>query len=435
MTYREHMHALAVAMSDLLRDGGQVAPADLDLALTAHATVVQLLQTMHRDVTGIAHSPEPANLGGLERHPVAVLGRVLRNQPQLASVALSDVAAAVGDPAANAWRDVARHAAVAAHDWQTATPGSRPRGEAAWSEIADVAALSESVAVLTQDLAAVAARTDRRGLADRLSDAATSGLAPAAVAVRTLAESGPTPRGGETVPTPTRLILRVRVPEHLPAGLDRLAHLIRTSSAISPIHLQLVARVLGAAARASGDALADAGHAFDTAARSLREHAGALLAVASAPHRVVILEPSDPGALAQAQQLLDKLRDAARSGQPLPAALARDIGRAASEATAALATAVDDQVRTRRWLTPSEAAEPHELAWTPVVAGPPEPELVRATWNARATATAALAELRTDGQPTRWASPREVLAKALASRTAATATTRPLHPRTAPRRG
>ena len=46
MTYREHMHGLAAALGELVRDGAQVGPADLDTALTAHAAAVELLRRL-----------------------------------------------------------------------------------------------------------------------------------------------------------------------------------------------------------------------------------------------------------------------------------------------------------------------------------------------------------------------------------------------------
>jgi hypothetical protein len=43
------------------------------------------------------------------------------------------------------WREVAKAATLAQHDWYQALPASRPSGEAAWSEAADVATVAEVI--------------------------------------------------------------------------------------------------------------------------------------------------------------------------------------------------------------------------------------------------------------------------------------------------
>ena len=428
MTYREHVHALSTAMSTLLRDGGQVAAADLDQALASQTALVRLLHTVHADVTGIVHPSTRPDLRGLEEAPVALLSRMLRDHPATADLPISAAAAvSAASPAGELWRQIGRHATVAEHDWRTALPASRPTGDARWTETADIAALSEGLAVLSGDLADSLASAGRLTDADRFRRASTSGLASTAGAVRRLAQAGPTPAPADVTATASRRVIVVRDAEHLPAALHRLGHLLRSATDIAPAHVQLVARALATAALAGAQGLT-AGVESTQAAGTLRRHADRLADVTASPRRVAALVPGDPAPLAQAQQIHQGIATARRNGwQPTPEQ-AVAIGRGVAEATDALDTVVGRQIAEKRWLTPKDGAQPGLPEWQPIAWPAPEPELVAAVHAAGQQARAIRSVLPDQPTATRWPAPRQSLAAALALRTAPVRPSAPSRP-------
>ena len=113
--------------------------------------------------------------------------------------------------AGQAWRDVARHAILAAHAWNTERHAPAEEGGQAWGGIADVAAIAGVLADLDADLAAAATHmTGRTAVADALLRAATAGLA---LAARETAAAGRRralcpPDGLESTPPPNRVVVR-----------------------------------------------------------------------------------------------------------------------------------------------------------------------------------------------------------------------------------
>lgn len=427
MSYREHMHGLATAVAELVQHGAHVAPDDLPAALTAHAALGDLLREVHASVSEIHATPAGwTTLAHVERHPVAVLGVLLRRHPRIAPVPVSDVLRAEPvDPAARRWRAVARHAAVALHDWTSSTPTTRPQGCARWSETADVAALAEALTPLTSDLASSAQLAGRTTLAERLHRDAASGLAVTARKVRDVAESGPLPALGDLRRAASRRVLPVRGADDVAPALGRLAHLIRTSPTLSPAHVQLVARALAVASQDAAGTLTATGR-HKPAAHALDRQAHALGLVASAPRRVATLTPGDPTALHQAQLIHHALADLRRRSSPLTEAQAVAVGRTAAQATQTMTRACQAQAAARNWLTP--VTHDASAIWGPIGAGR-EPELLRHLRLAHQRAAAVATALPSPPhRAAAWPPPRAVLADALSRREGRRA--RPDRPRT-----
>ncbi len=317
MTYGPEVRALAETMRDLLTERGPIDPGDVDVVLTAHATLTRLLQTLHTDLANV-RAADQTSAAAVEQHPVAVHARLLQDHPRHAPLPLTEVIdSRPTTPAGQSWRQAARHAVLAQHDWQTSTPTSRPAGDATWSDLADVAALSEALAYLDADLGRQLTAAGRPDLAAPYTDAAHSGLATTARAVQQLAASGATPHPTELDPSPQRALVAVRTDADLPAATQRLAHLLTTTRELTPVHVQLIAGTLARASlSATGPLAAPSNDQASALAAALHRQAAALGAVASAPRRVASLVPSQPGPLLQAQLLHDRLR---RGGHLTPA--------------------------------------------------------------------------------------------------------------------
>ncbi|MFC6853958.1 hypothetical protein [Aquipuribacter hungaricus] len=258
-TFTHAWHTVGHRISGLLHDPTPVTPDTLPLAVVAHAATVRLLTTVHHDLTdrgprtATQARPHgaPAPLQLLEADPVTALGHALDRHPATPGAALSDVLTTNPPPGpARLWHDLARASTLAEHAWRDAEPTSRPRHDQAWSVMADVGALAESLALLDHDIARTATRLTRTGqqlldtspgvLSDRYGHAATAGLRAAGERTRLLAALGPLPDVGP-LRHPVTTAHAPRYPAHVPAAQTATAELLDKARTISPADLTLLA--------------------------------------------------------------------------------------------------------------------------------------------------------------------------------------------------
>ena len=245
MSYAEHLDQMVAAMARLaVRGCADLDPGEFDLALTGRGAVLELLATLHHDLTGIARRRLYATAAELESHPVAALSAALRFHPRptVAGPPSDILQLEVTSAAGRLWRDVARHAMLATHEWATGQVRKLDDAQA-WAGTADVAAVTGLLTHLDRDLAAAVAQIPGRGQDARcLSEALTSGLRLAARETSALAASGPlAPRGPDRAATPNRVIVRAGDGRQLVAAHHQLAALLRTAGHVRPERIRLMA--------------------------------------------------------------------------------------------------------------------------------------------------------------------------------------------------
>jgi hypothetical protein len=143
--------------------------AGLQAALSGRAATLDLLVSVHREVAGQSPDAVQLTMADLGRHPVAVLGRALRDHPRIhADLSPTGVhALEQSTEAGRTWLSASRHALVAHHDWLG--DWAPMTGDAAWSVLADVAALSRAIAVLDEGLVRDASRLHRLDVASGIT--------------------------------------------------------------------------------------------------------------------------------------------------------------------------------------------------------------------------------------------------------------------------
>jgi hypothetical protein len=362
MTYREEMSRLAHALGRLLTDGGTVAASDIPAAVAGHASTVALLSELHADLTGAAPGPHWQTVTELERHPVGLLGRVLSHQPRVTDQPFSQVLQALpAGPAGRHWREVAKAATLAQYDWQRAAPQTRPTGDAAWSELADVAHLAEAIAVLDGDIADSLSAAGRLKEASDFRQAGRSGLRVVAREVRELASTGFLPEGPEVRATRHTRVLITTDPAELPASLRRLDDLVVGAHNITPVQVSMVSRVLAESASTAARTIEEIGASGP--AKALRQQAAQLAEASGLTRRVIALAPGETSVGTQAQVIHDLLTRLQRRGNTLTADVARAVADAVPTLTTSLTMAAEHQLRTERWLIPVEGVAGQ--AWGP----------------------------------------------------------------------
>ena len=265
--------------------------------------------------------------------------------------------------------------AVAAHDWRTADPATRPTGDAAWTALGHAAALAQAMGLLDTDLARAAAVAGRPEAATQLARVQWPGLAAAAAAVRDLAERGPLHAVPDPAPRAPREVLLVASPEDLAPAAERLAHLVTTAASITPRDLQAVARAHAQATTAAAARLdAVLGHPAPSEqlalVAALADYARHLATAATAPRRTAALTAGDPRPLLQAGELARALAPGGRA-TTAPSAPGRQhaaltaYAHAAPRLTAALAAAATRELAAGRWLVPPGEDSPSRLTWVP----------------------------------------------------------------------
>lgn len=433
MSYRAEMAELSRQLGLLLAAGDQVPAADLPAAVGGHAAVVHLLRTVHGDLTSRVNARDTSILVEAERNPVAVLGRLIHRSPAPILTAPTDVLTAITESVAGErWRACTRAAVLAQHHWSNASSASLPTGNAAWSEMADVAAISEAIAVLRGDLSRSLAKAGRFIEADQLRIGAESGLRLIGHRVRTVAGYGDLPIAPELVPAMAPNVLAVRTAEALPEAYARLASFTAAAGVLSPQDVVLIGRTNALGAITAASALESGGDPYG--ARVLLKHAERLALVTDNARRLACVSAGDPRPRAQAQQLYDYLTTLRRRGRSLTFTEAANYGRRVAQVTAALSTTAQRQVRVGHWLTPRESPGPGRPNWLPIVPGQDEPAMLAALRKAGNEARhpkQGWLPRPAEPEPRYYPAPRDVLGPAIAAHPS---TVRPAHPRVVNRR-
>lgn len=373
MTYAEHLVAMTSALVDVARHGQHdLTGPELDIALLGRRDVLELLTTVHEDLTGLGLRREISRIGDLEAHPVEALGQSLQRHPRpVLEHAPSDaLLLPATTPAGIAWREAGRHALLAHHHW-TDGHGTAPDRATTWAGVADVAAISRQLAVLDVELADTLHAAGGRWtpIGTVLARAATSGLGVAARETARLSASGPVGDVGPdrtAVPTPRARILVARSAAELPATLVRLGEFLDAAENIRPERLGHLATAIARCTLIAREQLPAGDPAGDPAAAALRgelrEHARLLQAVTERPGGLVSLEPGDLRSLRQAAEAFQGAR---RHGRALAGdrRLLADYVTAIGTSTRALSAAVSRSIGGRRWLVPDRGTSLIEPAW------------------------------------------------------------------------
>ena len=246
MTFTDDLHATVAALTQLaVRGSDHLTPRELDIALIGRAAVLDLLTDLHRDLTGIRPRRTHVTAAEIQAHPVAALAAALRQHPRpRTGRAPSDVLAEPATSVAGqAWRDVARHAILAAHAWSTERHAPAEEGGQAWGGIADVAAIAGVLADLDADLAAAATHmTGRTAAADALLQGGDrrAGLGGTGDRGPGRRRAPARPRPWSRRPRRTGSSSAPSDPTGLVAAQEQLAALLRTAGHLRPERLQLI---------------------------------------------------------------------------------------------------------------------------------------------------------------------------------------------------
>jgi hypothetical protein len=310
---------------------------------------------------------------------------------------------------------VARAANFAQQEWDQSTLASRPFGDAAWSEIADVATLAEAVGLLDEDIAHSLNAVGRwREAADfRTSQ---TGLIGVAQEVRRLAGTGPLPTAQDLQPITPETVIPVPTPKQLPEALEHLTALINSANNLPPAQVELISRVVAETAVYAAGALRQPG---DPAPAALRAHAERLSAVTGHSKRIAPLRMGSGKAIAQAQQIHHMLRNLQLRGESLSPPVARAAARALPPITKGLLDAAERQVKRGLWLMSREGNGP--MRWTASLGSTDEPRILNRLREAHKHGTTVnrfVGLAPTDSKAKKQPSPipRKVLAGPLADR-------------------
>lgn len=410
--WRQHSEDLTVRLANLVRLDGSPDAHDLEAALHVRRAVAALATDVLFDVSGLhRHAPRRWDTSEIHLHPVEHLARVLQSHAQpLPERSLSDCLAdeAVG-PDGQIWRRAAADAVLAHHEWNRLDELDRRLGTEAWTAVHEVAQFSQALTWLDEGIADSCRAAGRRDDAQSLLGG-VSRLRGAARAVMTLASSGPLPVLRHRTAPVARAALVIRRPEHLPAGLERLTHLLNTADHVSPKHVQAAYRLLSRLSSDACSVLATTDHPTSmtptapervSSTAALTDDAGAfsraLRSAGCQPGRANSLEASDPAVVVQLQ-LLGTLvavepslggRARARGESEQLRQTALEVLRASTSTADALSGVTVRCVEDRKWLVPAGVGGVAGLTWVPSwphqanAFDPDSPPLLRAGVDAR----------------------------------------------------
>lgn len=378
MSYAEESHALAAGLTRLMaRQSADLDPPGYAQALIGRSATLALAAAVHREVAGIGPHAVGRALADLEAHPVAALGRALYERVRVEpDVAPSEVLARTsGTTTGRAWGEVARRAILAHHDWSTGLSGGWTPVRA-WTALADVAAMTETVTVLDRDLAVAAHAQGRHQDATSLTTAARSGLRVAAAEVHALALAGPlAAEPVERVPMDRARVLPVATIGDLPGAQERLAAMLNHTLCLRPEHATQI--VLGQARNAATIAalLRRASNTSDyveALGAGLGRLTRPLLTAANRPRRTASIYPGDPRPLYQAGEMT-RLLTRAEDGQPTPDDVEALVCYAAhlGPVIRALTMSAGRETSSGRWLVPSQDEASTWIRFQPNLVEPP----------------------------------------------------------------
>jgi hypothetical protein len=363
MSYVAELDQTARAMARLAIAGtAGLDPSELDIALSARRALINALSTVLDDITGLPTGIKPIiTFESIARHPVAELPAALRRYPA-PPPAVGPIVAVTLEPATaagRAWRDVARHATLAHHEWATGEP-AQIDDTAAWTAVADVATLASLLSDIDTELVRALKTLDiRQGEAAALEGCLASGLGLIARETVRLATAGPlnetSPDRARAAPPPG--VLRVTEPVELVPAVRQIAVLLRDADHVQPEHARLIAVAHARACHSLADLLERGADHADAAAR-LREHATRLTHAVERPWPMSSLTRGDRRGWHQA----DDVQRAVRRWSPDEVVAFVDPAQllpAVAETTRELAATTDRQLHRGQWLVPiTRAAAP-----------------------------------------------------------------------------
>jgi len=358
--YEADVNRLATQLAAMVTAPGVAATAsDADTVNRARLGLRQWCRQLLNDITPAQHTHVAAEprLADLAVHPVGTLQNLLVADP--APLRLRDHKDTASAEMANRdWVRLGHEAELATHSWATADPASRPKGERAWSTVADVAAVAETTAVLDRQLIDQHPGNDAERV---LRDSAEVGVA--AQHVRRIATSGPLPPPQPLQSAPHRLQpIPVPTLQHLPDALTNLGRLVTTAPHLRP---RAVASLIGThipTLEMLADALTAKPPPAQRAGRrrfaaALRAHGDTLsnLRVAARPLRSIDMDDRRPTVQAQAiTELMTRLRDREPWTDPQSQQIALASLLPALAVTLAFAKAAMAGVRAGRWFEPAD---------------------------------------------------------------------------------
>ncbi|HEY6798065.1 MAG TPA: hypothetical protein VI248_25595 [Kineosporiaceae bacterium] len=380
MSYAEELLQMTRALTDVARLGQQqLTGHEIHVALVARRGVLELLTTVHHDLTDLRPRRTVTEIGDLEAHPVAALGQALTRHPRppLDLAPSEAFTRPAGTPSGQAWQRAGRHALLA-HDHWTRGDGPAPDHATRWAGLADIAAIGRQLAVLDVELADTL-RTRAPAWRDQariLVGAATSGLGTAARETARLAAGGPLAASGPDRIVSQRRIVLARTAADLPATQRRLAEFLDGASNLLPQRLPHLATAIARCALLVRDQLPVADPTTTALRGELREHARLLQQATVCPGFAVCLDTGDARPLrqaAEAWQGLSRHAAALRADRQLLIGYVDALAASAQ----ALAGAVDRSVRRGRWLVPDRETSLLQPSWKRLrpSAPPPRPVL------------------------------------------------------------
>jgi hypothetical protein len=400
VSYDEHLQQMTRMLTDLARAGRiDLTEAEVDIALTARRSVLDLLTAVHAETTGLGRTRGPTRIGDLEAHPVAALGQALAQHPRpVLDHAPSDALSrrtetAVGET----WRQIARHAMLAGHHW-TAGRGPTPDEATRWKSVSDIAATSGLLAALDHRLAEAIERVapDRVTVIAALRRGTTSGLGVSARETTRLSAAGPIAAAGpdrSATPAARPAVLVARSAAELPATQRRLAALLATGR-VRAERLPPLATAIATCGLRIRDGIAVDDPVWSAVRSELTEHArlldraavrsGRLVSIDAAARATGLRPPPEP----ELSQAGEAYRGLQRFGL-LPGSDRHVLGdyvQALADSTRALSEAVDRAIADGRWLVPDPAASPGDPVWASLRPTTPAPAAVKAVRMAAARA-------------------------------------------------
>lgn len=363
MSYESDLARFASRVADMISEPPRLNAADLPIADAARLAIRRWCRQVLADLAP-NDMPRDTGLANLATNPVGTLRRLLEVDPEpFGGADPTNVAfdRTVVSDGGQQWKTLRVEAVLVAHGWASATPETRPDGDARWSVIADVAAIAEAAAMLDRDLARLHPRAAESGSAQhRIRD--TWEIVAVAEHVRHHAARGALPP-----PEPLRssrlLPLRVQSPEGITPALGRLAELIADARHLRPETVSALAGAHWRTMLALAETIEARTSPADSLAKAMRVNAAALRRMQQAAREVVSIDHPDPRPMRQANQIRRVLTDAEQhpAGTRTAAILLQAV-RPALEVVPALRAAIEKEVDAGRWYT---RTQPGSTTWAP----------------------------------------------------------------------